>query len=181
MIFGKTEVLLFAVSTLSLLSILTDLTQRKIYNWFTLSGMIFGILFFSYHSGWYGLGQALSGIFAALLFYGWMYVFGFMGAGDVKLLMAFGACGGPFFACDVGVAGIVLGGVIGLVMMILTGRVVGFIRRMKSFVLSLLVRELEFVPPKIDKTLKMPFGVAISLAALGIKFSGVSFLNFIFR
>jgi prepilin peptidase CpaA len=168
--FGAIKLFHYAVLFLALSSVITDLLKGKIYNIITLPFLLLGILYSAHLAGLQGVGQSLLGILAGFLLYGWMYAVRALGAGDVKLLMALGAWGGLRFAEETALLGILVGGVLGVILLALTGRLPGFIRRMYYFVLSLYVSELEFQPPKIDKTFKMPFGIPIAIAAVWIAF-----------
>jgi len=89
-----------------------------------------------------------------------------MGAGDVKLLMAFGALGGPSFAGEVALLGIMVGGIMAIFILISRKRFSSFINKISVFIFSLTHRDTALQIPKADENLKMPFGVAISIAAV---------------
>jgi prepilin peptidase CpaA len=168
--FGKIETFHAVIFYLSITTVVTDLLWGKIYNWATLPTICAGIAFGAMTSGWSGAGWALFGVVIGFALYVWMYMLRFLGAGDVKLLMAFGAWGGPHFAEEVAILSVLVGGCLGIVTMIFTGRFLGFCRRIYHSLISVFLHELEFVPPKIDKTLKMPFGIPMSIAAVWVAF-----------
>lgn len=117
-------------------------------------------------SGWPGLFQSLLGIGFSLFIFGWMYALGWMGAGDVKFLMALGAFGGWHFSLEVALLSVLYGGVMATGILVWKGRLLKFVNRIYLFLLSFCVKELEGIFPEIDRSLKMPFGVAISAAAI---------------
>lgn len=169
--FGKTEFFSYAVLLISICAVLTDLIYGKIYNWLTLPAVVIGFLTSCYWMGLPGAGQALLGCLAGLLFYGWMFRLGFMGGGDVKLLMALGAWGGFRFTEQVAILAILVGGVLAIGILIFKGRIRRFVQKIYHFLISIYVKELELQPLKIDKSLTMPFGIPISIAATWIAFA----------
>lgn len=167
MVSGRTDatILLYAILAISVSGALTDLVCGKIFNWLTIPALVLGIAASSWFDGWPGLSTALLGTFAGLLLYGWMFAMGAMGAGDVKFLMALGAWGGLRFAIETALLGVLLGGVFAVLMLVFSGKMPGFLKRMHHFFLTVFLRELELEKPKIDHALTMPFGIPIAIAA----------------
>ena len=87
-----------------------DLRYRRIPNWLTLPALSLGCLLAGLHGGWSGLAWAALGVVvgAALLLGPWWL--GWVGAGDVKLMAAVGALGGPLFLLACFPAGVAVGG-----------------------------------------------------------------------
>ncbi len=154
------------LSVLGGVAVLTDLLRRKIYNWMTFPAMFLGMAWLSWSEGWGGLGRSLSGMGVALICFGLFMAFRWLGAGDVKLLMAFGAWGGARYSAEVALFSIILGGLLTLLVMLLTGRLFGFLKRVKQFFLGLLVRELEVVPFQADRRFRLPFAIPLAIAAI---------------
>lgn len=50
--------------------------------------------------------------------------------------------------------------------LLLRGKMLAFIHKMRTFLMSLIVKELEVVKPRFDSTLTMPYGLAIAVAAV---------------
>ena len=144
----------------------TDVWRGRIYNWLTFPAMLSGLVFSFWQSGFRGLGLSLVAVALGFLLYGWMFFFKAMGAGDVKLLMAFGAWGGIRFTGEVALLGVLVGGAMALVFLAFQGQIVEFFHKMHRFLLSVFIKELEFDLPKINRKLTMPFGVPISIAAV---------------
>jgi prepilin peptidase CpaA len=95
-------------------AVVTDLRQRRIPNWLTL-GTAGAALAARLATG--GGQSLLAGVEGWLLGAALMFVpfaFRWMGAGDVKLLAAFGALGGPLFVCQTALAGSLAGGLLAL-------------------------------------------------------------------
>lgn len=156
---------------LSAFAAATDLARGRIYNWQTVPALLLGLAVSAWLAGWGGLGDSLLGATGGLFFYGWMFALGIMGGGDVKWLMALGAWGGLHYAQEVAILGLLLGGVMALGLLIVTGRFVNFARRMMRFLLTLFVRELELEMPQVDRKFTMPFGVPIGIAAVWSAYS----------
>jgi prepilin peptidase CpaA len=167
-VFGQIELFHYGILVISITAIITDLIWGKIFNWFTLPTALSGLVLSSYFLGWSGGLQSTLGLAAGFIFYGWMFGLRILGGGDVKLLMALGAWGGFRYTEEVALLGLILGGLFSLGLLIVSGKIVGFSRRMYHFLLSVFVKELELQFPKVDKTLTMPFGIPISIAAMWI-------------
>lgn len=158
--------ILYPVIALSLAGAVTDLLKGRIYNWLTFPAILIGIAASVAWRGWGGLGDSFLGVGLGFALYGWMFWLGFMGGGDVKLLMALGAWGGARYATEVALLGVLLGGAMALVVLLFSGKLGAFARKMYRFLLTVFIRELELEPPKIDRKLTMPYGVPIAAAAI---------------
>ncbi len=167
MLFGRTDtsILLYAVLVISVSGALTDLVCGKIFNWLTIPALVAGLLVSGWIDGWQGLASAMLGSVAALVLYGWMFALGAMGAGDVKFLMALGAWGGLRFVIETAVLGVAVGGILAVLMLVFSGKMPSFAKRMHHFLLTVFVSELEVEKPKIDHSMTMPFGIPIAIAA----------------
>lgn len=168
---GKIELIQFVILGVSALATFTDLRFGKIYNWLTVPTAIAALLASYFFSNWVGVGQALFSLVLGMALYGWLFGLRIMGGGDVKLLMALGAWGGPEYTIEVAVLGILVGGVLALVLLTVTGRLPGFIRRFYHFLLTLFVKNLEVELPKVDKSFTMPFGIPLCIAAVWVAFA----------
>lgn len=78
------------VLVIALISAYTDLRYRKILNIVTLPAMVLGIIIQFSFFGFPGLLSALLGFLIGFVFFFLFYIFGGMGAGDVKLMGALG-------------------------------------------------------------------------------------------
>ncbi len=139
-----------------------DLRQRRIPNALTIPAMLAGIAIHTARSGWDGftfslLGLAIGG--GALLLF---FVFGGMGAGDVKLLAGIGALVGFRFTISV----LVLTGVAGGIMAI--GKLIVWHRRPSATAKDVKPSEFPTESKVGDSPLKetMPYGVAIAIGTL---------------
>jgi Flp pilus assembly protein protease CpaA len=138
-----------------LISAVTDLLERKIYNVVTLPLILIGIALhvIAPEAAWW---EGFAG-FAALgtpFFVLHAVSPGKMAAGDVKLLMAIGALGGIDCALVVGIGSIVIQGGLSAVTLLLNSRIGDVIR---------VFRPSELARPSIQ----LPFGLSIALATFG--------------
>lgn len=166
MISGGTDLFIASVCVISAIAAISDVAAGKIYNWLTLPALVSGLGAAAYFGGWSGLGDAALGAGFGLILYGWMFWLRVMGGGDVKLLMALGAWGGFAFVQEVAILGVLLGGVLALAWLGLHGRMAAFLRKMRRFLLTLFIKELELELPELDRKLTMPFGLPIAAAAV---------------
>jgi len=100
----------------------TDLKDRVVPNWLTLPAMGLGLVLGIYYQGWAGLGGAGLGLLTGGLIFLLPFFLGAMGGGDVKLLAAVGALGGPFFVLKTALYACLLGGVLALGIMLISSR-----------------------------------------------------------
>lgn len=160
-----TDVTLLAVGSVCLV---TDLRERKLYNVWTLGGLVAGLLLALARSGGPGLLDSLAGAGLGFLLLIPVAQMGGVAAGDVKLLMAFGALGGKSFL----LATAVYGGVAGLIETLVA---IGWAARSHGGLmpyLLLLQKEIaEGLPlEKRTASTKVPYGVAIIAGAVVARF-----------
>jgi prepilin peptidase CpaA len=167
---GRIDLLTTVICGVALVAAVTDLRRGKIYNALTLPAALFGLGYAVWWGGGVALLEAFLALLAALALYGWLYWLDILGAGDVKLLMAFGALGGTLtYVAHVALAGVLLGGALAFAVLLVKGKLPDFLRRMRDFLYGLFVKELEFLPPKVDRRERMPFGIPIAIAAVGVR------------
>jgi len=159
-----TLVLLF-----SLIAGWMDYRTRRIPNWLTVSGALWGIFLqvgatgpHGYHSALEGMGLALACLLPLVLLRA-------MGAGDWKMMGAIGAMLGPVMMLFVLVTAIFISGVMAIVMVVRAGKVKE--TAMNVFVLvqgflSFGLRELPNITLDNPDLMKLPFGVAAGLATV---------------
>ena len=175
----KTEWVGVWIALVAAIAIFSDLRYRKIFNWLTLPAMAIGLLISFLASGLSGIGFGLAGISVAFVAFGWMWGVRILGAGDVKLLMAFAALAGATsligrngiaYVADLGLLTLVVGGTLAAFSLGIHGKLGPFFRKFYRFLVTFASRHLETEFPKADPTLQMPFGVAISIAAVWLWF-----------
>lgn len=163
--FGKIEVVAAVILGISILAVFTDVKWGKIFNWTTFPTILSGIAY-AYLNPTSHVSDSLLGILAGLFIFGWMFALRFLGGGDVKLLMAFGAWGGWHLTLEIALLAILLGGALSLLSLLVRGKLWKFAQKLYYFFLSLWVQELDPTLPKIDKSLTLPFAVPMALAAV---------------
>lgn len=99
-----------------------DIRQRRVPNVLTMGVASAGLLLAMAGLGTATVGGALGGIALGLVLLLPAHMFGAMGAGDVKLLAAFGALLGPADVFDAFLRAAILGGVMALVVALWRGR-----------------------------------------------------------
>lgn len=117
--------------------------------------------------GFYGLGFSLLGIICGFSLYFPIYAFGYMGAGDVKLLMAVGAFVGWKLVIIVALISVLIGGVYAFIETTYRGRLYYVLKRTFYVLRALVLPGLVPEPLKIDETRKFAFGLCIA-ASLGV-------------
>jgi prepilin peptidase CpaA len=100
-----------------------DIRFRRIPNWLVLAGIIAGITWNVYSSGWSGLLRGAEGLGLGFGLYFPLWLVRARGAGDVKLLAAVGAITGPGNCFYIFLLTAILGGIIALILLMFRGRV----------------------------------------------------------
>lgn len=100
-----------------------DIRFRRIPNWLVLAGMVAGLAWNAYASGFAGFGRGAEGLGLGFILYFPLWLVRARGAGDVKLLAAVGAITGPGNCFWIFLLTAILGGVIALVLLMFRGRV----------------------------------------------------------
>ena len=155
------------LGTALLISLITDIKNRKILNIVTMPSILFAFIYYSAAQGWEGFlfsGKGFLVGFALLLI---PYLLGGMGAGDVKLMAAIGALMGTSFVLYSFVYIALIGGLISLVL-IMKNR--GIWHSIKTFFFNITFfrSELGSILFSKDKSssISFPYGVAIVLGTL---------------
>lgn len=145
-----------------------DLLTRRVPNWITFPAMLIGLVAQFWFSDLAGVGQGILGILLGFGIFFPVYALGYMGAGDVKLMMAVGAFGGWQFCWRTAIASVVFGGAFALGDVLFRGRLVAVARNTYSFLRSVLVPGLVPEPLQLDKERKFTFGICIALGAAAV-------------
>jgi len=146
-----------------------DVSSRRIPNRLTYSSMIAGLMLQTLLSGWRGL---LLGIGGAVLFGGvflLFYLVRAMGAGDVKLAAALGCIVGPASSWQLMFTTAVAGGVLAVLVMVFTGRVLQTLRNTLAVAGFHVLHGLRTHPVvNLDNpaAVRMPYGLAFAAGTL---------------
>ncbi|TAM82450.1 MAG: prepilin peptidase [Acidobacteria bacterium] len=159
-----------------------DWRFRRIPNWLTVSGFIIGLGINGILSGWAGIKSGLEGAGIATAVLIIPVILRGIGAGDLKLTIALGACLGPRKFLNVLLASIFIAGFMAIVEIVRKRRVkqtlsnlAVLIRAFATFGMS--ARE-SIVTLDDPGTLRLPFGVAIALAMVLVVITNSSLLTF---
>jgi len=149
-------------------AIASDLRWRTIPNWLTGPSILVGLGLHTVMNQLTGFVFSLEGAVLGLGLFVILYVCGWMGAGDVKLLAAVGSFLGPAQTVS---AAIVIALVGGLMAIVILGFQQGW-RRMGLWLWSyiqaiLLTRSVQGVTPGQGAAPKVPYAVAIGLGTIG--------------
>lgn len=125
---------------------LWDLRSRRIPNVLTLPGILLGVAFLAWETGWAGVWTGFAGALAGagLLFL--PFALGGLGAGDVKLMAVVGAFGGPALAFRAFLGAALAGGLASAVALARAGRLGSTLRIALWDCLALVAPAVPFVP-----------------------------------
>jgi prepilin peptidase CpaA len=149
-----------------------DVRYRRIPNWISVGGALLGVALNSFlYNGAPGLTFALQGLAVGFGFYFLLYLIHAMGAGDVKLMGAAGALVGWRDWFGIFVITAILGGIMGLIVTLIRGRVkktfwnIGYIvGEMRQGRAAYVTRDELDV--KSSKSMGLPHGAIIAVAAI---------------
>jgi prepilin peptidase CpaA len=149
-------------------AVYTDVTHRRISNRATFGAAILALGIRGVAGGWPSLFTGVEGWLLGVGLLVIPFIMGWMGAGDVKLLAAFGALGGPEFVAQAALLGCIAGGVMALYCLFREGKLWFTLRHLVIFIRHPLGGALE-------AKRRMPFGPALAAgAALGLVLTRVT-------
>ncbi|TSI02285.1 prepilin peptidase [Lysinibacillus sp. BW-2-10] len=151
-------VLLFVL----LFCLITDIYNRKILNVVTIPAILFGLIYFTTESGLEGLWFSFSGFIFGLILLLIPFMFGGMGAGDVKLMAAIGALMGSIFVLHAFFFTAIIGGCISLIILLRRMGIKQVATHMfvTFFVFRGQTKEM-YTSPEGKRNFSFPYGVAI--------------------
>jgi len=149
-----------------------DLKYRRIPNWATLPGVAVGLGLSLVLGGWFGLKSSGLGLvvgFGALLV---LFVLGWMGGGDVKLMAAVGALKGYPFVVSALFYSLVAGVLIGVALVLWRRTALRTFGSLFFVIGSRVSRQIpkQDIDPK--QTQQIPFGLAIVLGTVWALIAG---------
>jgi prepilin peptidase CpaA len=170
-VLGRTDELWIslAIAGVSTLAVFTDFRFRKVPNWLTLTATVLALGFHWAMPSGLSFAGSLLGAGVGLLFFIPLFIPGWVGAGDAKLLMVFGSWGGPHFAMNVAFWSIAMGAALAVVQLALRGTLLDFARRFWSFLRAWVFKELEPMAFRVDRGATLPFAIPMAIAALGYR------------
>ncbi|WHY76783.1 prepilin peptidase [Neobacillus sp. WH10] len=153
--------------TILIISLYTDIRDRKILNIVTLPTILFAFIFHIGTQGMEGFLFSGKGFLTGLGLLIIPYLLGGMGAGDVKLMAAIGALMGTNFVFYSFIYTALIGGVIALVLII---KQKGLVNSMKSFFYTIVFFRSNLGSMLLGKdkhsSISFPYGIAIVLGTL---------------
>lgn len=159
-----------------------DWRFRRIPNWLTVSGFFVGLGINGVVSGWAGIKGGLEGAGIALAILIAPVALRGIGAGDLKLMIALGACLGPWKFLNVLLVSIFIAGGMAIVEMVRRRRVKetfgNLVVLIRAFVTFGMGARESLVRLDDPGSLRLPFGVAIALAMVVVVFTKSSLLTF---
>ena len=148
---------------------ITDFTIHRLPNILTVSSSLFGLILQLWLYGLNGLFNGLSGGFSAMILFFPFYIVRWMGAGDVKLLIAVGVyLGWPMaLLADAWTLGV--GAIVALGLLIWRGGLASYFRRYGSMAKCLIFTgQFAYIPPQPGETAteRFPYAFAIALGTV---------------
>lgn len=150
--------------------LVTDLTRGLIYNWVTLPAALLGLFLGWWYGGPAGLGWAVAGLLVGGGVLLAPFFMGMVGGGDVKLLAAVGALGGPMFGLKTTIYACLLGGAVALVIMLVHGKLLQGLKETGRFFWELMLTRSASAKPTSLGLPAIPFGVCIAGGAVWARF-----------
>jgi prepilin peptidase CpaA len=164
--FDVSKLILTSAVMLSLLAMYTDFRFRMIPNRLTLPAICLGLVLNFAGNGWQGLLFALAGFAVGFGLMLLPYLIGGMGAGDVKLLAALGALLGGYAILNVFLYATIIGGFIAAFLAVRNKRLTKSLANLVYIVTGFfLYRSLSTTDRIADKTVKVPYGIALGTGA----------------
>ncbi|MGE6487440.1 A24 family peptidase [Paenisporosarcina sp. NPDC076898] len=156
-----------AIILILIISVITDVRHRKIFNLVTLPAILLAFIYHSFVSGLEGFLYSGEGFLVGLGLLIIPFLLGGIGAGDVKLLAAVGAWKGTTFIFYTGIYAGLLGGLIAIVLL-LKRRELGY--TIKQMLFSAVVLKSTngalLIKNEMPRALSLPYAVPIALGVL---------------
>lgn len=158
--------MLIPLGAVMLYSAWTDWKSRKVYNKVTYPAVVVGLVLHLIVGGLPGLGDGALGLALAFVIGLAMLPFGWIGGGDIKLLMAVGAALGVQALGEITFYSVWVGAVLGLAMAVANGYLVEMIRKMGRYIrgwFRVLVYKQVMLKEELpkDERNKVPYAIAI--------------------
>jgi prepilin peptidase CpaA len=151
------------------LAAVTDIRENKIPNWLTLSSALIALLLNFLLSGIQGIVWSILGILTGFSLLFLLYLWGGMGAGDVKLLSTVGAFVGPKLVFYTFIWMALVGGVLAISLIIYKRAFSQTLENLRILLFGWILRTSTsetIMTIRNQSLLKLPYGVAIALGAI---------------
>jgi prepilin peptidase CpaA len=160
-----------------MISVATDARHGKVYNVVTVPVAFFGMLIAAIEYGAPGLSDSILGFFMGLALFLPLWLFRVVGGGDVKLLASIGACLGWRMTCETAFTSIVVGALMGIIWLAMTGRLRNALYSIVRFFQSVLLPKMKLETIPVEQCHRMPFAPAIAIASI-LVLSGLRILEY---
>ena len=140
-------------------AVVTDLRRRRIYNVLTFPAMALGLVLNTWLDGLTGLGMAVAGFLLGGAIFLLPVAAGGRGAGDLKLLAALGALGGPAFVFWCALYTSMIGGVLAVVVLLVK-------RRFLAVAGGMALDAYTMQAPRMTSNIRLPYALPIALGAI---------------
>ena len=157
------------IAIVGLIACAIDLRTRRIPNVLTFSAAATGLLFHTVIAGWDGLAMASAGWVVGLFLFLPLFLLRGLGAGDVKLLAAFGAWLGPQTTVIAALAAAILGGIAALILVLVRGRMLETTLNLQNLVTFWMSAGLRPHPALVlgcTDTVRLAYALPITAGAL---------------
>ena len=146
---------------------ITDLLNRKIYNCITFPGVVMGVALNCHIHGFNGLITSLLGFIICAVIFIILFIWGGFGAGDVKLMMAIGAIAGHKLIFDLILYSAIAGGIMANIVIIKNKKFIQTWKNVLRFFLFL-VPKYHLISEPLEKknSILIPYGYAISMGTI---------------
>jgi prepilin peptidase CpaA len=161
--------IIYFLAGILIVAAIIDLYLRKIPNLLTYPTIIIAFIYNCIYNGFNGLLFSVTGLFVGLIALGIFYLFGGMGAGDVKLMGAVGAVLGPKNVLNVFLFTGIIGGIYSIMIIFLRFQASKKLLKRIITTLKTLSFTGNFIPipaGEDEKPPKLCYGIAIALGAL---------------
>ena len=152
-----------AVATVS------DLLWHRIPNKLTVPVALLGLALQAWINGLAGLADGFLGLLVAFFAFLPFYLARWMAAGDIKLLMAVGACLGWRLGLLAGLSTLLIGALVAFLFLLMQGELFAYLRRYGVMAKCLLLTgRFEYIPPEPGQSasVRFPYALAIALGTL---------------
>jgi len=146
-----------------------DMLSHRIPNKLTVPVALLGLVLQAWFGGLAGLADGFLGLLAAFFAFLPFYLTRWIAAGDVKLLMAVGACLGWRLGVLAGLATLLVGALFALLFLLMKGDLLSYLRRYGVMAKCLLLTgRFAYIPPEPGETasVRFPYALAIALGTV---------------
>jgi prepilin peptidase CpaA len=146
-----------------LAAFISDARTSLIPNTLTVGAAVAGLFYHIAFDGWNGILDSVIGLFVGFFMLLVLYMFGALGAGDVKLFAALGALMGAVFVCQSIMYSLIYAGAIGILLLLVHKKLIPTGKRIAVWLLSIFVFKdyLTFKKIKEQELLQFPFMYAV--------------------